>query len=75
MAIMGGNWEPLEKVQKVIREYIYQALEGDVSPPRLEQYSRSILQSIRASLDEKNLPDVSFRCSDVTSFSDISIGS
>jgi hypothetical protein len=59
LSIMSGNWVPLQGVYPVLKTHLLQTiLKGDTSNTRLEKLSDDIVDSMRDSFDEKNLPNV-----------------
>ena len=58
LSVLAGNWQPLEKVQPVLKEFVQEMTRGDISAPRLEKLADEIVESIKEGLSEKAMPEV-----------------
>ncbi len=58
LVVLGGNWEPVERVRPVLQSYIHEELKGDPTPQQLEVLATQIISSIQAGFERQPLPEV-----------------
>jgi len=58
LSLMSGNWNPLQQVHPTLKDYLLQEiLKGDTSNARLEKLADEIVESMKDTFNEKNLPE------------------
>lgn len=57
LAIMGGDWTPMQKVHPSLQNFVKELTENDTSQQKLEKVSDEIMEAMNESLNERNLPE------------------
>lgn len=57
LAIMSGNWVPLQKMHPILKGFVRDVVKTDTSSSRLDQLASEIIESVKESLNEKDLPE------------------